>query len=188
MYSFPYFQLDENNHLDKEEFLLIARCIEPIKLPQRKALMLFNKLSDRKMTNEGMKRLISFRNFAIGSVENGLFSLEAQKTFLNVKDKADCLKQLKEMNAERMRVIEERFKMMGSKGKWYRNSWYLPIEKALSQNYEGIATVLLIKLKLLEAESVKIIPEYVYYIMVRVMASEVLGSLNSFVEILNNHI
>ena len=47
-------QLDENKQIDVDEFLLLSKCLEPAKLTNDKALKIFNQLSDKQMTNEGV--------------------------------------------------------------------------------------------------------------------------------------
>jgi len=139
----------------------LSKCLEPIKLPSEKALRLFNKLSDKLITANGAKRVITFRSFAIGCVENGIFSQQSQNAFLNVKDKSECLSQLNSMNPkEWIKIIQERLKLSGEKAKYYHDFWMIPIEKSLNTDYSNMAHILLIKLKLLNAESYRLLQEY----------------------------
>ncbi len=103
--------------------------------------------------------MISFPSFAIGCVENGLFTPEVQRAFLKVHDKSECLHQLNSLSPKQcMKMIEERFRRAGRLEK-YAKWWISPIEQALKSDYTSTANVILIKFRLLEAESISICEE-----------------------------
>ncbi len=153
--------MDQNGKIDMEEFLSLSRNLEPVRLQLDEATRLFNKLSDKERVGEDeTKRVISFQNFAIGCVENDLFTLQAQLAFLKVIDKKECILQLNAVHPkdDRTRLVEERLRSV-SKYTDYYASWVEPIKKALVGDYSKNANVILIKLKLIEAESVRVCTE-----------------------------
>ncbi len=107
---------------------------------------------------DGAKRVISFPSFAIGCVENGLFTPEVQHAFLKVGDKSECLHQLSSLSPKQcMKMIEERFRRVGMLEKYAK--WISPIEQSLKSDYTSTANIILIKFKLLEAESISVCEE-----------------------------
>lgn len=140
--------------------MILSRNLEPIRLSYEKAESLFKKLSEAKKEGNEITRVISFQNFAIGCVENDLFSLSAQQDFLQIKDKTQCYELLgtKEQIEDKIRIIEERLKVVG-KYDYYNKIWIEPIKNLLKEDYKSIANVLLIKQKLIEAESTRVFTE-----------------------------
>ena len=143
-----------------EELLILSRYLEPIRLPVDEAVKLFNKISDKERVGDDTHRIITFKSFAIGCVENNLFSLETQKAFLRVTDKKECVLQLNSMypKDDRIKMVEERFKAAGEYTPYYA-SWIEPIKRSLAGDYSKNANVILIKLKLIEAESMRVYVE-----------------------------
>lgn len=142
-----------------EEFLVLARCLEPLRLPTEEAIKLFNKLSDKFISKDVSTRLITFQRFAIGCVENELFSPAAQEAFLQIKDKSQSLAILKGLNPiERLKMIKARLHEIKKDDAHYGN-WITIIEQSLQTDYTKTAKVILIKIKLLEAESARVFIE-----------------------------
>jgi len=147
-----------------EEFLILARCLEPEELPENKAIKLFNNLSDnQRIEDNESKRVISFNRFAIGCVDRGLFSLDSQIQFLKAIDISECILQLNAIKPKEnaTKLIEERFKKVGKYTDYYK-SWVEPIKKALKEDYSKNANIVLIKLKLIDAESIHVYTKYFY--------------------------
>lgn len=107
-----------------------------------------------------MTRVISFQSFAIGCVENDLFSLSTQQEFLKITDKTECIEQLNQLMPKnnRTKLVCERFNSVGEFDHYYKN-WIEPIDNALNSEYSKKANVILIKLKLIEAESIRVFTE-----------------------------
>ena len=146
-----------------EEFLILARCLEPIRLPKDEAIDLFNRISDKEKVAGEFKRVITFPNFTITCVEHALFSIECQRNFLNATSERECILQLNTIHPrdDRTKIIEERFKQVDKYNGYYQ-SWVEPIKKAMTEDYSKTANILLIKLKLAEAESIWVYTEYCF--------------------------
>ena len=112
-----------------DEFLNLARYIEPERLPVTKAEELFKKLCDN--TND--LTTLSFSNFAIGCVEYSLFSVESQKVFLGTKSDDECLEKVQAfIKEENIKLIKQRLKSV-SKLPSYMKNWIFSIDEVLKK-------------------------------------------------------
>lgn len=132
---------------------MLSSCLEPIKLPYEKTIELFNTLSQKQKIGNAKVVSLTFPLFAIGCIENDLFTQEVQQQFLQVQDMSKCYEKLQELKPiERIKLIKERFSVIG-KLDAYMNKWIRPIENAIQSNFSKEAKIIFIKLKLIEAES-----------------------------------
>ncbi len=103
---------------------------------------------------------MSFQSFAICCVEYGLFSVVSQRAFLKATNNQECIIELQRSSPQqRIKIVEERFRAVGLY-ELYHTNWIAPIEQALKVDYMKKANVILIKLKLIEAESIRTFIEY----------------------------
>lgn len=118
-------------------------------------------MSEAKRNGKEIVRVISFHNFAIFCVEHDLFTSNIQQNFLKIKDKSECFDLLGgiELIEDKLKLVEERFKALG-KYEYYHNTWIEPIRKKIKEDYKREAYVILIKQKLIEAESIRVYTAY----------------------------
>ena len=147
------------------------------------------------MTNEielcvkgkGKGRMVSFPSFAIGCIENNLFTSAAQQDFLHIKDNSECLERVKEfIKNDTLKLVGERFKCVGQFDTYYKN-WICPLETGLAKDYSSSAHILLIRLKLVESESLSVYIEYFLPLLLynRSRTKGILGPFNAFTDPLN---
>ncbi len=153
-----------------EEFALLARRLEPVRLPPEQAAILFKKMSCVPGGISGRRKLISLRRFAIACMENGLYTPSSQRHFLEVPHKEpECRLLLKSiLDHGTDRIVAERL------GQTTIAGWLQPITGKESR-------VLLIRFSLLEAESVFLWTEYREEERIcRKQAREIMGPLYVF--------
>lgn len=157
------------------EFILVCRYLEPKKITLDQAIQLFYKLSIR----EGNLRVITFQGFVVGCVDHNLFSFETQKAWLKIKDAKEVLPMLKDFcKRGGLQLIEKRLQDIGKFDVYYQN-WIKPTEELINNpDSEKEPIVLLLRLKLIEQESIRVYQE--------IKPRLFMGPFNAFIDMLKS--